>query len=133
MDIVVRTPFPALVRPPLLTEPSNFPALTGRNIRSEAYPSLQSALRKGRLLRDGHSYRISPSFAAPLAPKPSAMLASGSGIKLPSETDPRGAASLLVDHGDTPGFSHRFRANQTSVEDMMDGIGFADQPDATAQ
>ncbi|KAI5845395.1 hypothetical protein BZA05DRAFT_408391 [Tricharina praecox] len=110
---------------------TNFPALTGRDIRLEAQPSLQSALRKGRLLRDGHSYRINPSFSAPLTPKPPGMLAPGSGIKLPLETEMLGAAYLLVDY-DTIAFSHRCNARQQSVDDdLMDGIAFAEQQDPT--
>ena len=74
----------------------NFLALESRDVRSDAQGVLQAALRKDRLLRDGHAYRVNPAYAGgspatggaannrlQLAP---GHLALGAGIKLPPET-----------------------------------------------
>lgn len=75
----------------------NFLALESRDVRSDAQGVLQAALRKDRLLRDGHAYRVNPAYAGgppatggaansrlQLAP---GHLALGAGIKLPPETE----------------------------------------------
>lgn len=97
---------------PLSTETntpfSNYPALDSTNIRSEAQGSLQSALRKNRLLREGHSYKINPEYISKSLPATTdsiPVIAPGSGIKLPPETED--VDGLLVDD-DLVAFSHRF-------------------------
>lgn len=100
-------PFLALLTPQL-TPGSNYPAIEGRDIRSEAQGSLQSALRKNRLVREGHSYKINPEYISKSAPQTTdsiPIIAPGSGIKLPPETEDD---SLLVDD-DLVAFSHKFR------------------------
>ncbi|KAF8545009.1 hypothetical protein BDD12DRAFT_812619 [Trichophaea hybrida] len=110
---------------------TNFPALEGRDVRAEAQGSLQAALRKDRLLREGHAYRLNPAFVSSpstLIPKQQlepGHLAPGAGIKLPLETEEDGAGSMLVDD-DLIAFSHQFTVTpgekQATVEDMMEGI-----------
>lgn len=90
------------------TRCSNYPALDSTNIRSEAQGSLQSALRKNRLLREGHSYKINPEYVSKSLPTTTdsiPVIAPGSGIKLPPETED--VDGLLVDD-DLVAFSHRF-------------------------
>jgi len=115
---------------------SNYPALEDRDIRSEAQGSLQSALRKSRLLREGHSYKVNPEYvclpmislsttmnsllsvghqisnksSAPSQTDNIPVISPGSGIKLPPETED--TDGLLVDD-DLVAFSHRF--NETAI------------------
>ncbi|PWW76922.1 hypothetical protein C7212DRAFT_357535 [Tuber magnatum] len=115
---------------------SNYPALEDRDIRSEAQGSLQSALRKSRLLREGHSYKVNPEYVSNKSCAPSQtdnipIIPPGSGIKLPPETED--TDGLLVDD-DLVAFSHRF--NETAIshrigvsvddDDVMGGIGDGD-------
>ncbi|KAI5813877.1 hypothetical protein BZA77DRAFT_111105 [Pyronema omphalodes] len=109
----------------------NFPALEGRDVRAEAQSTLQATLRKERLLREGHAYRLNPAWVGSSSlPKPQlepGHLPPGGGIKLPLETEEEGAASMLCDD-DSIGFSHLWgdaiQLSGASVEDslMMDGI-----------
>lgn len=102
---------------------TNFPALESHDVRAEATGPLQNALRKERLTRENHSYRLNPNYAPAAPQKPQlepGHLPPGAGIKLPPETP-----EMLVDD-DTPAFSHQYVT--PSVEDMMEGIvrnGFA--------
>ncbi|KAG0635172.1 hypothetical protein HOY80DRAFT_893611, partial [Tuber brumale] len=112
---------------------NNYLALEDRDIRSEAQGSLQSALRKSRLLREGHSYKVNPEYISNKSFAPSQtdnipVISPGSGIKLPPETED--TDGLLVDD-DLVAFSHRF--NETAIshhtgacvggDDVMGGIG----------
>ncbi|CUS07189.1 unnamed protein product [Tuber aestivum] len=112
---------------------NNYPALEDRDIRSEAQGSLQSALRKSRLLREGHSYKVNPEYISNKSYAPSQtdnipIISPGSGIKLPPETED--TDGLLVDD-DLVAFSHRF--NETAIshrtgasvddDDLMGGMG----------
>lgn len=133
---------------------SNYPALEDRDIRSEAQGSLQSALRKSRLLREGHSYKVNPEYvclpmisssmtnnllnvdhqisnksSAPSQTDNIPVISPGSGIKLPPETED--TDGLLVDD-DLVAFSHRFNETaishrtRTGVDDDDDVMGGID-------
>lgn len=75
----------------------NFLALESRDVRSDAQGVLQAALRRDRLLRDGHAYRVNPAYAGGSPATGGAAssrlqlspghLALGAGIKLPPETE----------------------------------------------
>ncbi|TGZ84902.1 hypothetical protein EX30DRAFT_392307 [Ascodesmis nigricans] len=106
---------------------ANYPALEGRDVRAEAQSSLQNALRKERLLRDGHAYRVNPEWRtdkieidSKVESATPGILAPGKGVRLPSEVDSEGMA-LLVDE-DKLGFSHKFREVVDVIASGTEGV-----------
>lgn len=108
---------------------ANFPALEGRDVRAEAQSSLQAALRKGVLMREGHAYRVNPEWEQKelmkvaeqqqqRIPQAWGIAPIGKGVKLLAETE-EGGDRWLVDDGETGAISHQFK----EVDIPPNGIG----------